>query len=50
MSFGKGQKQKVYRRGRVERSAAGIDDSLTGFKRADQAGASKQVDVSWIHL
>ena len=46
MSFGKGQKQKVYRRGRVERSAAGIDDSLTGFKRADQAGASKQAEMA----
>jgi len=46
MSFGKGQKQKVHRRGRVERSAAGVDSSLTGFTRADQAGASQSAEVA----
>ena len=46
MSFGKGQKQQVYRRGRVERSAAGVDNSLTGFTRADQAGASQSAEVA----
>ena len=46
MSFGKGQKQQVYRRGRVERSAAGVDSSLTGFTRADQAGASQSAEVA----
>ena len=35
MSYGKGQKQQVYRRGRVERSAAGVDSSVTGYKRTD---------------
>ena len=46
MAFGKGQKQQVYRRGRVERSSAGVDNSLTGFTRADQAGASQSAEVA----
>ena len=46
MTFGKRQKKQVYRRGKVNRSSGGVESSLTGYKRADQAGAHERAEMA----